>query len=541
MTLLFRNLAVSLNRDESRLAPLIERRLHLRHGSMRDVTIVKKSLDNRRGRHPRFVYSLAFDLDARLEEKLLARTNPIVERFERRARAAVALAPARAGSRPVIVGAGPSGLFAAHRLVAGGARPVIIERGPEVTARSKRWHRFVTGGEFDPECNLLFGEGGAGAYSDGKLYTRVSDPRVPEVLAVLARSGAPREILYDARPHVGSNLLPSIVRRMREQLIADGAEFRFDTRMAALVLDGTHPLRRVAGVELDPGGRLAADTVFLGTGHSARDVYRMLHALGVALEPKPYQMGVRVEHPQTLIDELQYGESAGHPRLPPAEYQHVAKRPAGDVFSFCMCPGGEILPATEKTGFICVNGASRHKRTSPFANSGFVLTVDAARFPATGDALGGLVLQEEVESAAARAAGVPFAVPALRLDDFLDGRVSATLPDCSYPLARTAAAFDGFLPDWILSALREGLAILGRRIPGFITNAAIVVGPESRSSSPVRIVRHPDSLESVSAAGLYPMGEGAGFAGGILSAAIDGMLCAEAWLGAPVAREGLRA
>ncbi|MCI0651517.1 MAG: hypothetical protein L0Z55_06510 [Planctomycetes bacterium] len=545
MTLLYRNLNLGLKHsDPPRLQAVLERRLHLKRGAVRSLSIVRKSLDSRGGRRPRLLYSLAFDVTAPLERKLLLKKAPLVEPYLDPPKVRVPLVGKRgAAPRPVVIGAGPAGLFAAYRLAQAECPPIVIERGPEVTERSRRWHRFLTGGPFDPECNLLFGEGGAGAYSDGKLYTRVSDSRTSEVLSALVEFGAPREIAYDAKPHVGSNLLPSIVRRMRKSLIEQGVEFRFDTRMAELRLGGpaagASNARRVTGIVTDPGGLLECDSVFLGTGHSARDTYRMLHAAGIAIEPKAFQIGVRVEHPQEFIDRLQYGEHAGHPSLPPAEYQLVAKRQAGDVFSFCMCPGGEILPATERAGFVCVNGASKYKRTSPYANSGFVITVDPPRFGAPGDPLAGLLFQENVEREAARAAaggaatsssGAPFAVPGARLSDFLAGRVSDSLPAGSYPFAVAPAPFDAFLPPFLLDALRDGFAILERRFPGFASDAALVVAPESRSSSPLRIVRDPVTLESPSAAGLYPMGEGAGFAGGILSAAIDGMRCAETWL-----------
>jgi len=427
----------------------------------------------------------------------------------------------------VVVGAGPAGLFAAWRLVQAGIPPLVIERGPEVTDRTRRWHRFLRGeAAFDPECNLLFGEGGAGAYSDGKLYTRVHDPRVPEVLELLAACGAPQSILWDAKPHIGSNLLPSVVRRLRRQLADGGAVFRFETCLTGLLVEDG----RVRGLELGQEGGIVAETVFLGLGHSARDTIRRLHAAGVAMERKPFQLGARVEHPQHIVNRMQYGRFATDPRLPAADYRLVAKLEGGDLFSFCMCPGGEILPATEKPGFICVNGASPLGRGGRFANSGFVITLDPDHFGGAGP-LAGLELQERIEARAAALAAVPFGAPALRLADFLAGRTTrATLPDSSYPLPLTAAPFEEFLPAGVLGRLRRGLSELVRRFPVLDHPEALIVGPESRSSCPVRILRDPATLESPSAGGLYPMGEGAGYAGGIVSAAIDGMRCAEAFL-----------
>jgi uncharacterized FAD-dependent dehydrogenase len=287
---------------------------------------------------------------------------------------------------------------------------------------------------------------------------------------------------------------------------------------------------RVGGVRLEPGGELARDAVFLGPGHSARDTLRRLHADGVVMERKPFQLGARIEHPQQVINRMQYGPFCEHPRLPPADYRLVASLPAGDLFSFCMCPGGEILPATERPGFICVNGASKLGRRGRFANSGFVITLGPEGFP-EGGALAGIELQERIEANAAALAEHPFGAPALRLEDFVAGRTSGgSLPESSYPFPLTAAPFEEFLPPAVVEALRRGLGELCARLPILRHPEALIVGPESRSSCPVRILRDPQTLESPSAAGLYPMGEGAGHAGGIVSAAVDGLRCAEAWL-----------
>ena len=526
MTVLLRNLNVPIDREETQLPGIVSRQLRLRRGELRDVTIVKRSLDSRKGRKPRYQFTLALELDADTETRLLAAKRPRVEAYT----APVAIAPAQISPRraPIVVGAGPAGVFAAYRLAQAGTAPIVLERGPEVTERSKKWFGFLKGKPFDRECNLLFGEGGAGAYSDGKLYTRVRDPRVQEILDLLVGAGAPAEIAYAAKPHIGSNLLPAIVRNFRKQLIELGVEFRFDTCLSGLLMDREH---RVVGAETSSAGNeaMAADAIFLGIGHSARDSYRMLAACGVALENKPFQMGVRIEHSQEYIDGVQYGDAAGNPHLPPAEYQWVVRRDDGDVFSFCMCPGGEILPATELEGYICVNGASRFKRIGRFANSGFVVTVDP---PADAHPLAALDRQAEVERRAADLVGVPFAAPALRLEDFLSGDVSTTLPESSYPLDRVPVPFDEFLPPFVYASIRDGLQRLAQRTPGF-TNDAIVLGPEARSSSPVRIVRGAD-FQSTNTGGLYPIGEGAGYAGGIMSAAIDGMQAAEAWIDAHV-------
>lgn len=545
MSVVLRNLTVSFRRTEEELPGIACRHLGLRGRPVRHWRILRRSLDSRHGRTPRLQYTLLLDLEPALEASLLARRRPLVERYEPRPTPVVPRVTDAADPRPVVVGAGPAGLFAAVRLAQAGCPPIVLERGPDVTERSKRWAAFLKRtAPFDPESNLLFGEGGAGAYSDGKLYTRVHDVRVQEVLDALVAVGAPGEIAYAAKPHIGSNLLPALVRNLRRKLVEDGVDFRFGVRLEDLELEPAHGAARSNEPHATPAARarlvglhtsagpLAATSCFLATGHSARETYRMLYRRGVAMVAKPFQMGVRVEHPQALIDRAQYGASAGHPQLPPAEYQWIAKRPDGDVFSFCMCPGGEILPATERAGFICVNGASRHQRRGLLANSGFVITLDLAGSEANpwADPFRGLELQERVESMAAGLAAHPFGAPGLRLADFLETRVSRDLPESSYPFPLTPAPFEEFLPPPVVASLRAGLQTLARRVDGFAGPEGLIVGPEARSSSPIRMLRDPHAFESTSVAGLLPIGEGAGFAGGILSAAIDGLRAAEAWI-----------
>ncbi len=421
MTVLIRNLSFSIDDGAADLEAAAAEYLEIDPTLISIRSIVRKSLDARRSGRPRFLYTLAVDISSEIEESLLGEEPARVEPYRTAERVEIGTAQQPARSRPpVVVGSGPAGLFAAYRLVQAGLEPIIVERGLEVTQRTRQWNSFLKGEAFDPESNLLFGEGGAGTYSDGKLYTRVKDPRVEEVLEILADHGAPREILYDAKPHIGSNLLPSVVRRLRKDLRDRGAVFHFSTRMTGLrIEDG-----RVRGVDIEPGETIETEQVFLGLGHSARDTLRTLHDLGVAMVQKPFQLGARIEHPQRLINQMQYGlEYCTHTALPPADYRLVARIPDGDVFSFCMCPGGEILPATEKPGSICVNGASPLGRRGPFANSGFVVTLDPAEFGGGGP-LAGMELQEQIESRAAGLAEEPFGAPALRLVDFLAGRLS---------------------------------------------------------------------------------------------------------------------
>jgi uncharacterized protein len=427
-------------------------------------------------------------------------------------------------NRPVIIGFGPAGMFAALWLAKHGYRPLVLERGQGVKARHRDiLHRFYRHHEFDAESNLLFGEGGAGAYSDGKLFTRVNDPRMRDILEILVEHGASRDILIDARPHLGSDWIPTICRRIRDTIIALGGEIRFGARLDSMeISDGA--LRAVrAGGETIPCGPL-----LLGIGHSARDTIRLMIAAGVTVEAKPFQLGVRVEHPQSLVDRWQYGAACGHPRLPPAEYHLVAKgaaRERGDVYSFCMCPGGVILPTNESPGLIATNGASRSRRGAPFANSGLVLTVPVEEIG--NNALTGLEYLERIERAAFESTGGDYRVPAQRGPDFLADRASDGVLETSYPLGGQWTDLRRFMPEFVITGMKRALADLNSRLPGFAGPDCLVTAPETRASAPVRIPRDAETRESVSTRGLYPIGEGAGYAGGIMSAAMDGITTAE--------------
>jgi uncharacterized FAD-dependent dehydrogenase len=434
-----------------------------------------------------------------------------------------------AGPPVVIVGGGPAGLFCAYQLARDGVASIVVDRGKPVQARRRDLKRLTRGGIVDPDSNYCFGEGGAGTYSDGKLYTR-SHKRgdVRDVIELLAIHGAPGDILVDARPHIGSNKLPRVVTAMREHLEAVGVAFRFGARVTGLrVVD-----RRIRGVAIaGPGGDLDATDVVIATGHSARDVYDQAIAAGIALEPKPFAVGVRVEHPQPLIDRVQYGRAAGHPKLPAAAYRlaHTASDGRG-VFSFCMCPGGWIVPAATEPDGVVVNGMSLSRRDSPFANSGLVVAVDVADLP-PGDLRAGIELQSRIERAAFVAGGGLQRAPATRVVDFVRGRGSTTVPGSSYEpglaagdIAEVLAASG--LP--LAARLRDALDVFGRQLRGFVGEDGVLVGVESRTSSPVRMTRDPETLQSITVGGVYPAGEGAGYAGGIVSAALDGIRVARA-------------
>ncbi len=434
----------------------------------------------------------------------------------------------------VIVGDGPAGLFCAYELACFGIRSIVIDRGKRVQPRRHDLKALYSGGAVDPDSNYCFGEGGAGTYSDGKLYTR-SQKRgdVARVIGILVAHGAPPVIALDARPHVGSNRLPRVVTAVRESLEACGVEFRFESRVTELLTESKGAPARVAGVRLANGESIAGRHVVMATGHSARDVFRLLARAGVRLQPKPFAVGVRIEHPQALVNRIQYGRSAGHPKLPSAPYHLTTTIEGRGVFSFCMCPGGFIVPATTEPDAVVVNGMSLSRRDSPFANSGLVVSVEIDDLLRAGfsGSLAGVELQRRMEQAAAAAAGGALRAPATRLTDFLGGKASSTLPRSSYVPGLTAACLDEVLTAsglHIAARLRAGLREFGRRLNGFVTEESVLVGVESRTSCPVRIARDEATLQALDLIGLYPAGEGAGHAGGIMSAALDGLAVANA-------------
>lgn len=427
----------------------------------------------------------------------------------------------------VVVGAGPGGLFAALRLVELGLKPIVLERGKDVSERKKDLALLNRNETLDPESNYAFGEGGAGTFSDGKLFTRSTKRgSVRKILEVFCHHGASHDILIDAHPHIGTDKLPYVIRSMRETIINQGGEVLFGKKVVEILTDG----KRATGVRLASGETIEGEAVILATGHSARDVYEMLAKQGIALEQKTWAMGVRVEHPQELIDQIQYHSPDGRgDYLPAASYSLVTQVEGRGVYSFCMCPGGFIVPAMTGPNEQVVNGMSPSHRGSPFANSGIVVEVrpeDIGEYANDG-VLGGIRYQAELERLAYVNGGHGVVAPAQGLADFVDGRLSFDLPDCSYVPGVVSSPLHFWLPDNIGGRLRKGFADFDRHARGFVTNEALVVGVESRTSSPVRVSRNDDTLESLNMPGLYPCGEGAGYAGGIVSSAIDGELCAE--------------
>lgn len=426
----------------------------------------------------------------------------------------------------LIVGAGPAGLFAALKLIENGVKPIILERGKNVRARRRDLAMLNKEGKIDAESNYCFGEGGAGTYSDGKLYTR-SNKRgnINEILNLFVHFGAEESILYDAHPHIGTNKLPQIITTMREKIIACGGECRFENKVTDFIIEKD----TIRGVKINGEERLDGEAVILATGHSARDIFHLLHARGISIECKPFALGVRVEHPQSLIDSIQYHCQARGQFLPPAAYSLVHQAHDRGIFSFCMCPGGIIAPASTNPDELVVNGWSPSKRNNPFANSGIVVSIelkDMLAFKSHG-ALAGMYFQQQVEQNAFAAGGGNFVAPAQRLMDYVENKLSASLPECSYVPGINSAELKTVLPSFVHQQLREGFKEFGKKMKGWLTNDALAVATESRTSSPVRIPREKESLVHPQIKGLYPCGEGAGYAGGIVSAAMDGQRVAE--------------
>ena len=513
------NLSVSLSATEDEVVRQLLRRLRIPREALLSWKIHKKSVDARDKGDVHFV--LTVDVALADEAAVLRRLKPGMATRVQPA-PAVRLPRAAFSTPPLVVGAGPAGLFAALTLAQAGARPVLMERGKPVDRRAEDVARMAREGVLDPESNVQFGEGGAGAFSDGKLTTGIKSPHQQAVLETFVRHGAPEEILVLAKPHIGTDLLRGVVAAMRAEILRLGGQVLFETRLTELILQGN----RVMGAVVRQGGdarEIAADTVLLCIGHSARDTIQTLFRQGVHMTQKPFAMGVRMEHPQAMIDRSQYGRFAGHPALRAAEYKLAVRTPDGrGCYTFCMCPGGEVIAAASQPGGVAVNGMSYHARAGENANAAILVGVRPEDF---GDdhPLAGFVLQRSVEQAAYRLGGGGFRAPAQRLEDFLAGRASTGFGEVrpSYRPGVTPANLWECLPRFIAEDLKLGIVQMDRQLRGFALPDAVLTGVETRSSSPVRVSR--DSLRMGNLTGLYPVGEGAGYAGGIVSAAVDGI------------------
>jgi uncharacterized FAD-dependent dehydrogenase len=508
-----RDVEITLPPEELQLEDKIKERLavalSLNIGRIGGYQIIKRSID---ARSRKVIY--------RMQVKVF------IDEFPSEGQANYPYPNVADGKRVIIVGAGPAGLFAALQCIENGMKPIVLERGKDVKQRRRDLASINKDGLVNTESNYCYGEGGAGTYSDGKLYTR-SNKRgdINKVLQIFVQHGATPDIGVDARPHIGTNKLPQIITSIRETILNAGGEVLFNQKVTDLKIE----FGRIKGVVVNDEHTLEADSVILATGHSARDIYELLDRKGILLEAKPFALGVRIEHPQKVIDAAQYHCDIRSEYLPPAYYSLVEQVGQRGVFSFCMCPGGIIAPCATYENEIVVNGWSPSKRNNPFANSGTVvqITLDDVK----GDSpLRMMKFQSDIEKAAFQLGGGNLVAPGQRMIDFVEKKLSADLPVNSYLPGTKSALLDEVLPDFVASSLRAALPMFGKKMRGYYTNEAILVGVESRSSSPVRIPRDKETYQHPSVSGLYPCAEGAGYAGGIVSAAIDGINCANAVL-----------
>ena len=520
-------------RTQDALRRAILKRLTLREPDLLDFTVFKRSHDARRkDREIAFVYIV--DATVRDEARVLA-----AHRDDRHVTAAPdtafrppPTAPAASIEQPLVVGFGPCGLFAALVLAQQGYRPIVLERGRDVRRRTQDTWGLWRKRTLTPESNVQFGEGGAGLFSDGKLYSQIKDPRHlgRQVMREFVRAGAPPEIMYVNKPHIGTFRLTGVVARMREEIIALGGEVRFESKVVDLLIDERDGAKEVCGVQLADGTVIASRHVVLALGHSSRDTFRMLEQRKVFMEAKPFAIGFRIEHPQSLIDRARLGRFAGHPAIGAADYKLVHHAANGrSVYSFCMCPGGTVVAATSEPQRVVTNGMSQYSRNERNANAGIVVGIDPDKdFP--GGPLAGLALQERLESLAFEMGGGDYSAPAQLVGDFIAGRASTALGEVqpSYKPGIRLTDLAPLLPADAIAAMREALPVFGRQIRGFDRDDALLTGIETRTSSPLRITRDVDTLQSLGLRGLFPGGEGAGYAGGILSAGVDGIKLAEA-------------
>jgi uncharacterized FAD-dependent dehydrogenase len=524
--------------DDRRLADVLARVLSVDAPEIREAVVIRHSLDARR-RPARHIYSFEVDVPDAVTPRpcpprgssvrlVDSATNPAALRADGVfvGRTAVRTFPKE--FRPVVVGAGPGGLFAALALARLGAPPLLLERGQMVVARALAVQRFWDGGVLDPESNVLFGEGGAGTFSDGKIYTRTRSPQISSVLKELVELGAPERILVDARPHIGSDRLQRILRAFRERLVGLGVEFRFGALVTGLLREG----RAIIGLRLANGEELRRAPIVLAPGHSARDTFRFLKDADVPMEAWSCSIGLRIEHPQTLIDRVQYKTaSPRRPHLPPADY-HLAHHDRGagrGAYTFCMCPGGRVIAATGQLGRVVTNGMADGARSGQSANSGIVVQVrpeDYRPFGPPSDPLSGLAFQDHWERRAFELGGGDYRAPAQRVEDFIASRPTTQALDSTYRPGVTPADLRDCLPKSVSTTIAQALVGFGRRLRGFDGPEAVLLGVETRASSPVRILRD-DEGRALGLTGLYPVGEGAGYAGGIVSAAVDGIRSAE--------------
>jgi uncharacterized FAD-dependent dehydrogenase len=521
-----------LDHPEEAIQKAVLTRLGIAPSDMLSCTIFRRAHDARKKSAILLIYTLDVELkDEAAIVKRFAGDKDIKPTPDMEYKP-VATAPANLKSRPLVIGAGPCGLFAALILAQMGFRPIILERGKVVRERTKDTWGLWRKSKLNTESNVQYGEGGAGTFSDGKLYSQIKDPRYlgRKVLTEFVKAEAPEDILTEAHPHIGTFRLVKMVMNMRKTIESLGGEYRFQTRVTDLDIEtGSDGVRRVRGVVLANGEHIASDHVVLAVGHSSRDTFQMLHERGVYVEAKPFSLGFRIEHPQSMIDVARFGACAGNPILGAADYKlsYHASNGRG-VYSFCMCPGGTVVAATSEENRVVTNGMSQYSRAERNANSGIVVGITPEDYP--GGPLAGIAFQRQWESAAFIAGGSSYAAPAQRVGDFIAGRPSTHLGDVipSYKPGVTPTDLSTCLPEYAIAAIREALPVFGKQIKGYDMDDAVLTGVETRTSSPIRIKRDDTTFQSLNTKGLFPAGEGAGYAGGILSAGVDGIKVAEA-------------
>lgn len=519
-------LKLPLGFKETQLRSAAAKKLRLPERAVGSVKLVKKSVDARKKDNVHFVCAVEAEIDGD-ERRLLAKIkdNSVQKAVPYKYELPVAKPLSQ---RPVVVGLGPAGLFAGLILAMCGQRPIILERGLPVDERQQSVESFWHERKLDPESNVQFGEGGAGAFSDGKLTTGTGDSRIRKVLEELVAAGAPEEILYEAKPHIGTDKLPTVVKNIREKIVSLGGEVRFSTKVTGFDIKNG----RLCGLNIEHGGKadfIECDRAILAVGHSARDIFEKLHQLKLPMLPKAFSVGARIEHPASLIDHAQYGEFAGHPSLGAADYKLSCHLPNGrGVYTFCMCPGGYVTGAASEIGGVVTNGMSCYARDGANSNAALLVGVTPEDF-GSDSPLAGIDFQRKIERAAFTLGGGDYTAPAQRVADFLDGVPSkgfgGVVP--TYQPGVAPSELDRCLPDFVVDSMRQAIPVLARQLGGFDDGDAVLTAPETRSSSPVRVLRD-EKYQSPVATGLYPCGEGAGYAGGIVSAAVDGIRCAEA-------------
>ncbi len=526
MALLLKNLKLPLNADESSLKTLAARALAVPEDAIQSLRVARISTDARKKNDIVQLYSLRLGLAGQDEARILKKERSDVERVQAQEPLAFAAGDKPLDAPVIVVGMGPAGIFASYALARYGYRPVVIERGRDVESRTADVETFCATGKLDTQSNVMFGEGGAGAFSDGKLVTRIKDPLAQTVLETLASFGAPEEVCIQAKPHVGTDKLKETVKNLRAEILRLGGEVRFNTTLTGIELcDGV--LKAVRVQENGLATRLPCAACVLAPGQGARDTYRMLFSAGLELAPKAFAVGVRIEHPRALIDEAQFGRFAGNPRLGAAEYHLSEQVGARGVYTFCMCPGGVVIASASEAEQVVTNGMSYYARDGENSNAAIVVQVTPADYG--GDALSGLRFQDSIERAAYKAGGGDFIAPACLAGDFLASRATKSLGAVkpTYRPGVRTADLGACLPDYIVNGIQGGIRAFGRRIKGYDMHDAVITAVESRTSAPIRIVRD-EKREATRCKGLYPAGEGAGYAGGIVSAAVDGLRAAQA-------------